>query len=100
VAFLRHYAVQLRALSFAAPPIGLKLRQISYSLDADADQLEKVVSGEGLSEEEERAFYGVSVSPVDDPSTPSKGEGAFAECLDAIRQGTNAALHWPRPQSD
>jgi hypothetical protein len=102
VAFLRHYAVQLRALSYAAPPIGLKLRQIAYSLDADADQLEKVVSGEGLSEEEEQAFYGVPVSPVDDPqaSTASESDGAFAECLEAIRQGTNAALHWPRPQAD
>jgi hypothetical protein len=27
-------------------------------------------------------------------------DAAFSDCLDAIQQGVDAALHWPRPQSD
>jgi hypothetical protein len=104
VAFLRHYAVQLHALAYASPAIGAKLRQIAYCLDADADQLEKVVSGEGLSEEQEQAFYGVSSPPAED----RRGEAATHPRptrplrIASMRsgRGVNAALHWPRPQSD
>ena len=46
VAFVRHYVVELRALAHAAPNIAPKLRQIAYSLNADADQIEKVAAGE------------------------------------------------------
>jgi len=49
IAFVRHYAVELRAVACAAPSIAGKLRQIAYSLDADADQLEKVNVGDELS---------------------------------------------------
>jgi hypothetical protein len=66
VAFLRHYAVQLHALASASPAVGARLRQIAYCLDADANQLEEVVTGEGSSEEQEQAFYGVSAPPGDD----------------------------------
>jgi hypothetical protein len=102
VAFLRHYAVQLHALASASPAVGARLRQIAYCLDADANQLEEVVTGEGSSEEQEQAFYGVSAPPGDDRRgcNASKSDGAFADCLDAIRQGVDAALHWPHPQSD
>ena len=27
-------------------------------------------------------------------------DAAFSDCLDAIQQGVDAALHWPRSQSD
>jgi hypothetical protein len=112
VAFLRHYAVQLQALSYAAPNVGHKLRQIAYSLDTDADQLEIVASADGLSEAQERALYGAVAEPARDPATQQtqpddrhprterRSNAAFADCLDAIQQGVDAALHWPRPQSD
>jgi hypothetical protein len=112
VAFLRHYAVQLQALSYAAPNVRHKLRQIAYCLDNDADQLEIVALADGLSEAQERAFYGVGAEPARDPATQQakpddrhpraerRSDAAFADCLDAIQQGVDAALHWPRPQSD
>ena len=49
VAFVRRYVVELRALASAAPNIAPKLRQIAYSLNADADQIEKVAAGEAMS---------------------------------------------------
>src|SRR5262245_34109988 len=42
VAFVRKYAIELRALAHAAPNIAAKLRQVAAHLDADADQLEKI----------------------------------------------------------
>ena len=42
VAFVRKYAIELRALAHAAPNIAGKLRQIAANLDADADQIEKI----------------------------------------------------------
>jgi hypothetical protein len=112
VAFLRHYAVQLQALSYGAPNIAAKMRQIAYSLDADADQLEIIASDDGLSGAQERAFYGVATEPASDPATQQakpddrhprterRSDAAFADCLDAIKQGVDAALHWPRTQSE
>lgn len=112
VAFLRHYAVQLQALSYAAPNVGHKLRQIAYSLDTDADQLEIIVSADGLSEAPEQAIYGAVAERAGNattqqakpdgqhPRTERRSNAAFADCLDAIQQGVDAALHWPRPQSD
>ena len=108
VAFLRHYAVQLHALAYASPRIAAKLRQIAHSLEMDGDALEKIVSGEGLTE----AWQEACVAPTGDLAQPPhnagdrhlrserKSDAAFSDCLDAIQQGINAALHWPRPQSD
>ena len=45
VAFNRKHAADLRTLAYAAPNIAVKLRQIAYQLDADADQLEKIIGG-------------------------------------------------------
>ena len=45
IAFVRHYAVELRAFAYAAPDLAGKLRQIAHHLDADADQLERVAVG-------------------------------------------------------
>jgi len=93
VAFLRHYAVQLEALAFASPLIAAKLHQIAHSLETDGDALEKIVSGEGLTEAWQEAC-----------DRHRRGErssdAAFSDCLDAIQQGVDAALHWPRTQSD
>jgi hypothetical protein len=112
VAFLRHYASQLQALSYASPNIAAKLRQIAYSLDADADQLEIIASADRLSEAQVRAFYDAAAEPARDPATQQdkpddrhprterRSDAAFADCLDAIQQGVDAALHWPRTQSD
>lgn len=112
VAFLRHYAVQLQALSYAAPYVGAKLRQIACSLDADADQLEMIASADGLSEAQEQAIYGAvaeragnatTQQPKPDdrhPRTERRSDAAFADCLDAIQQGVDAALRWQPPQSD
>jgi hypothetical protein len=50
VAFVRNYVVELRALAHAAPNIAPKLRQIAYGLNADADQIEKIATGEALSD--------------------------------------------------
>lgn len=47
IAFLRQYAVELRALTHAAPGILTKLRQIADSLEADADQLQKIATRAG-----------------------------------------------------
>jgi hypothetical protein len=112
VAFLTHYAVQLQALAYASPNIAAKLRQIAHSLETDGDALEKIASGEGLSEAQERAFYGAAAEPARNPATQQdkpddrlsrterRSDAAFADCLDAIQQDIDAALHWPRPQSD
>jgi hypothetical protein len=107
VAFLRHYAIQLQALSYASPNIAAKLRQIAYSLDADAEQLEIIASADRLSDAQERAFYGAAADPATQQAKPDdrhprteRSNAAFADCLDAIQQGIDAALHWPRPQSD
>ena len=99
LAFLRHYVVQLQALSHAAPIIGTKLRQIAHSLDADADELERIASGQAVSEAQEPGSY------ASEPATAQRdaernSDAAFADCLDAIRQGVDAALRWPRPTSD
>jgi hypothetical protein len=108
VAFLRHYAVQLQALAYASPTIAAKLRQIAHSLEMDGDALENIVSGEGLTE----AWQEACVAPTRDVTKPPHNAGdrhlrsernsdaAFSDCLDAIQQGVDAALHWPRPQSD
>jgi hypothetical protein len=108
VAFLRHYAVQLQALACAAPTVAAKLRQIAHSLEMDGDALEKIVSGEGLTE----AWQEACAAPARDVAKPPHNAGdrhirgernsdaAFSDCLDAIQQGVDAALHWPRPQSD
>ena len=42
LAFVRKYAIELRALAHAALNIATKLRQIAANLDADANQLEKI----------------------------------------------------------
>ena len=42
MAFVRKYAIELRALAHAALNIATKLRQIAANLDADANQLEKI----------------------------------------------------------
>ena len=108
VAFLRHYAVQLQALAYASPTIAAKLRQIAHSLEMDGDALEKIISGEGLTE----AWQEACAAPARDLAKPPHNTGdrhiggernsdaAFSDCLDAIQQGVDAALHWPRPQSD
>ena len=108
VAFLRHYAVQLEALAYASPIIAAKLRQIAHSLETDGDALEKIVSGEGLTE----AWQEACVAPTGYLAKPPHNAGdrhlrserssdaAFSDSLDAIQQGVDAALHWPRPQSD
>jgi hypothetical protein len=111
VAFLRHYAVQLQALSYAAPNVGHKLRQIAYSLDTDADHLEIIASADGRSEAQEQATHGPVAERAGNATTQQarsddrhprteRSNAAFADCLDAIQQGIDAALHWPRPQSD
>ena len=108
VAFLRHYAVQLQALAYASPNIAAKLRQIAHSLETDGDALEKIASGGGLSE----AWQECCVVPARDLAKPPhqagdghsrnhrKSDAAFSDCLDAIQQGVDAALHWPRRRSD
>jgi hypothetical protein len=102
VAFLRHYAVQLQALAYASPTIAAKLRQIAHSLEMDGSV------GRGLTE----AWQEACVAPTRDVAKPPHNAGdrhlrsernsdaAFSDCLDAIQQGVDAALHWPRPQSD
>jgi hypothetical protein len=48
IAFLRKYAVELRALARHASPRGAgRLHQIAHELEAEANQLEKVVTGKG-----------------------------------------------------
>jgi hypothetical protein len=48
IAFLRKYAIELRALARqSTPKIAGRLYQIAYELEADADQLEKVAEGKG-----------------------------------------------------
>ena len=108
VAFLRHYAIQLQALAYASPEIAAKLRQIAYNLETDGNALEKIASGEGLTD----AWREPCVAPARDIGkaqhkaddrhfrNESSSDAAFADCLDAIQQGVDAALHWPRPQSD
>ena len=108
VAFLRHYAVQLQALAYAAPSIAAKLRQIAHSLETDGETIERIASGEGLSE----AWQEGCAAPARDLGKPPhnasdrgvrsdrNSDAAFSDCLDAIQQGVDAALHWPRPQSD
>jgi len=107
VAFLRHYAVQLQALAHASPTIAAKLRQIAHSLEMDGDALEKIVSGEGLTE----AWQEACAAPARDLPNPQHNasdrhvrshrnrDAAFSDCLDAIQQGVDAALDWRRPQS-
>jgi hypothetical protein len=108
VAFLRHYAVQLQALAYASPMIAAKLRQIAHSLEADGDALEKIASGEGLTE----AWWEACIAPARELAKPPlkaddrhsrnerNSDTAFADCVDAIQHGVDAALHWPRRQSD
>lgn len=108
VAFLRHYAVQLQALAYASPAIAAKLRQIAHSLETDGDTLERIASGEALTE----AWQETCAAPARDMAQPQhnasdrrvrsyrNSDAAFSDCLDAIQQGVDAALHWPRPQSD
>jgi hypothetical protein len=107
VAFLRHYAVQLQALAYASPAIAAKLRQIAHSLETDGETIERIASGEGLTE----AWQEACAAPARDLAKPQHNAGdrqvrndrnrdtAFSDCLDAIQQGVDAALHWPRPQS-
>jgi hypothetical protein len=48
IAFLRKYAIELRALSrYSSPRVAGRLHQIAHELEAEADQLEKVVTGKG-----------------------------------------------------
>jgi hypothetical protein len=108
VAFLRHYAVQLQALAYASPAIAAKLRQIAHSLETDGETIERIASGEVLTE----AWQEACAAPARDLAKPQQNAGdrhvrndrnrdaAFSDCLDAIQQGVDAALHWPRSQSD
>ena len=107
VAFLRHYAVQLQALAYASPAIAAKLRQIAHSLETDGETIERIALGEGLTE----AWQEACVAPTRDVAKPHNAgdrhlrsernsDAAFSDCLDAIQQGVDAALRWPRPQSD
>ena len=48
IAFLRKYAIELRALGrHTSPRVAGRLHQIAHELKAEADQLEKVVIGKG-----------------------------------------------------
>ena len=48
IAFLRKYTIELRALGrHTAPRIAGRLHQIAHELEAEADQLKKVVTGKG-----------------------------------------------------
>jgi hypothetical protein len=48
IAFLRKYAIELRALArHTNPRITGRLHQIAHELEAEADQLEKVITGKG-----------------------------------------------------
>jgi hypothetical protein len=108
VAFLRHYAVQLRALAYASPAIAAKLRQIAHSLETDGETIERIALGEGLTE----AWQEACAAPARDVPNPQHNvsdwhirsdrnrDAAFSDCLDAIQQGVDAALLWPRSQSD
>jgi hypothetical protein len=108
VAFLRHYAVQLQALAYASPAIAAKLRQIAHSLETDGETIEKIALGEGMT----GAWQEACAAPARDLAKPQhntgdrrvrsdrKSDAAFSDCLDAIQQGVDAALHWPRPRSD
>src|SRR5205085_2930812 len=71
VAFLRYYAVELQALAYASPTIAAKLRQIAHSLEMDGDALEKIVSGEGLTE----AWQEGCVAPTRDVAKPPHNAG-------------------------
>ena len=89
-----------------SPTIAAKLRQIAHGLEMDGDALENIVSGEGLTE----VWQEACVAPTRDVAKPPHNAGdrhlrsernsdaAFSDCLDAIQQGVDAALHWPRPQ--
>ena len=108
VAFLRHYAVQLQALAYASPAIAAKLRQIAHSLETDGETIEKIALGEGMT----GAWQEACAAPARGLAKPQHKTGdqrvrsdrtsdaAFSYCLDAIQQGVDAALHWPRPRSD
>jgi hypothetical protein len=46
IAFLRKYAIELRALAHhGSPRVAGRLHQIAHELEAEADQLEKVITG-------------------------------------------------------
>ena len=46
IAFLRKYATELRTLAGpTSPRVAGRLHQIAHELEAEADQLEKVVTG-------------------------------------------------------
>jgi hypothetical protein len=48
IAFLRKYAIELRALArHTSPRVAGRLHQIAHELEAEADQLETVVTGKG-----------------------------------------------------
>ena len=108
VAFLRHYAVQLQALAYASPAIAAKLRQIAHSLETDGETIERIALGGGLIE----GWQEDCAAPARDLAKPQhnasdrrvrsdrKSDAAFSDCLDAIQQGVDAALLWPRSQSD
>jgi hypothetical protein len=48
IAFLRKYAIELRALArHGSPRVAGRLHQIAHELESEADQLEKVITGKG-----------------------------------------------------
>jgi hypothetical protein len=48
IAFLRKYAIELRSLArHTSPSVAGRLHQIAHELEAEADQLERVVTGKG-----------------------------------------------------
>jgi hypothetical protein len=48
IAFVRKYAIELRALArHGSPRVAGRLHQIAHELEAEADQLEKVITGKG-----------------------------------------------------
>src|SRR5436305_7355063 len=76
VAFLRYYAVQVQALAYASPTIAAKLRQIAHSLEMDGDALEKIVSGEGLTEAWQEACVAPPATWPSRRTTPATGTSA------------------------